>query len=273
MSQSLASPPSNSRPLSQKIIVAVTVVIIGHIGALWGLNQIKAPELKPVEKKPIKVKLVKQVKIKEEPPPPPPPQVKKKEQPKVKEVKIVKNATPPPAKEVKKVVTAKAVTPPKHVNQMVNPKPAIPSNIVSSTSSNSNVTKPVNTAPVTQPKETIPATQPTNTSSTSTSSSSTSTTKHVNIGSGGVQWALSPSLKLQPSDIEKTCTVEVGIKANEKGKVTSAVIRSTTCEARLTSRIRTAVQNARFKPYLENGVAYQITANQSFTLNPPVKKN
>ena len=71
MSQSSESHIPHSQPLLQKIAVALAVVIVGHVGVLWAVSQMKAPELKPIEKKPIKVKLLK---IEEEilPPPPPP---------------------------------------------------------------------------------------------------------------------------------------------------------------------------------------------------------
>lgn len=267
MRQSSESHIPHPQPLVQKIAVALAVVLVGHVGVLWAVSQIKAPELKPVEKKPIKVKMVKVVKIQElPPPPPPPPQVKKKEKPQVKEVKIVKKATPPPAKEVKKVVAGKAVTPSKPVNQPQNTKPVVPSTIISSTASNSNANKPTNAAPVAQPT-TTQQTQPV--SPTPSSNSAPPTTPSViNLGSGGVSWKNSPNLNFKKSEITQSCTVNFRINANEKGQLTSVVVTSSTCDAKLTSRVQSATKNARFYPHKVNGVAHPVSVNQSLTLNP-----
>lgn len=102
MSQSSESHIPHSQPLLQKIAVALAVVIVGHVGVLWAVSQMKAPELKPIEKKPIKVKLLK---IEEEilpPPPPPPPPVKPKVEPKPQPV-----VPPPPAVVKPKVIAQK----------------------------------------------------------------------------------------------------------------------------------------------------------------------
>lgn len=273
MSQSSESHIPHPQPLLQKIAVALAVVLVGHVGVLWAVSQIKAPELKPVEKKPIKVRMVKEVKIKEPPPPPPPPQVKKKEKPQVKEVKIVKKATPPPAKEVKKVVTVKAATPPKPVSQPQKTKPVVPSTVISSTTTNSNATKPTTTVPVVQPVTTpqTPSVSPTPTPTPNNPPPAT-TPSVIHVGSGGVSWKNSPNLNFKESEIKESCTVKFTIKADEKGKITSVVVINSTCDAKLTARVQGAAKNARFYPYKENGVAHPISVNQSLTLNPPKKK-
>ncbi len=76
------------------------------MGVLWAVNHMKAPELKPIEKEPLKVRFVKI----QEPPKPLPPKPKeepKKEPTKPKEVKIVEKPLPPPTEKVEKVQQVK----------------------------------------------------------------------------------------------------------------------------------------------------------------------
>jgi len=96
-------------PMKKKIISALIAVAIGHVGVLWAISQMKAPELPKVEKEPLKVRFVK---IQEQPKPlPPKPKAEpKKEQPKpkeVKEVKVVEKPQPQPPKKVEKVQQVK----------------------------------------------------------------------------------------------------------------------------------------------------------------------
>lgn len=60
---SLQSPPS----MKKKVLTALLAVVIGHMGVLWAVSNMKVPELKPIEKKPLKVKFLK---IVEDTPPP-----------------------------------------------------------------------------------------------------------------------------------------------------------------------------------------------------------
>lgn len=92
-----SSTPNLQRPqpdMKKKIIIALMAVAVGHMGVLWGVSHLKTPELTPIEKKPIKVRLVT---IKEEfvppPPPPPPPPIqpiKPKVEPKPEPIPVVK---------------------------------------------------------------------------------------------------------------------------------------------------------------------------------------
>ena len=90
---------NTSHPMKKKILVALVVVVMGHVGVLWAVNHMKTMELKPVEKDPIRVKFVKI----QEPPKPEPPKPKEKPKPpepkkEVKQVKVVEKALPPPKK-------------------------------------------------------------------------------------------------------------------------------------------------------------------------------
>ena len=59
MSQSPALNMQTPNPMKKKIITALIAVVVGHMGVLWAVGQMKNPELKPVEKEPLKVRFVK----------------------------------------------------------------------------------------------------------------------------------------------------------------------------------------------------------------------
>ena len=53
MSQSPAPMMLSSNPMKKKIITALVAVVVGHVGVLWAVGNMKTPELKPVDKDPI----------------------------------------------------------------------------------------------------------------------------------------------------------------------------------------------------------------------------
>jgi cytoskeletal protein RodZ len=106
MSSTVISPMQTPNPMKKKVLAALIAVVVGHMGVLWAVNHMKAPELKPIEKEPLKVRFVKI----QEPPKPLPPKPKeepKKEPTKPKEVKIVEKPQPTPPKKVEKVQQVK----------------------------------------------------------------------------------------------------------------------------------------------------------------------
>lgn len=262
MSQSSALNMQTPNPMKKKVITALLAVVVGHMGVLWAVGQMKAPELKPIEKEPLKVRFVKI----QEPPKPLPPKPKaepKKEPPKPKEVKqveIVKKQLPPPPKKVEKVQQVKKAEAPKPV---VKPVEAPPKPTVNTTISETRVVKP---APVTLPPAPTPPAPPAPVAPPAPPSP-----KNVSIGGSGVQWSRSPKPSYSNSDLEgQTRTAMVYIEANEKGVITSVrMVRSTGVPA-LDEKILRSVRSSKFKPYKENGVAYPIKANLplELTVNP-----
>lgn len=232
-------------PMKKKIIAALVAVVIGHVGVMWAVSHMKTIELRPVEKQPLKVKFVK---IKE-PPKPEPPKPKEKPKPpepkkEVKEVKVVEKALPPPPKKIQQVKKAET---PKPVVETVEPK--VESVVVSTTV----VEKP---QPVVEaPKPAAPPADP--------------SPKSVSIGGSGVQWSRSPKLSVSAKDLEnQPRSAMVLIEADEKGKITNARITRSSGLPSLDEKILRAVKSAKFKPYMENGVAYPIRAEQPFDLSP-----
>ena len=88
MSQSSTANLHSSQLLKKKVLPALIAVVIGHMGVLWAVGQLKTVDLKPVDKKPISVKLLKNQEEAPPPPPPPPPvQQKVKPEPKPEPIK------------------------------------------------------------------------------------------------------------------------------------------------------------------------------------------
>ena len=93
--------------------------------------------------------------------------------------------------------------------------------------------------------------------------------KRVSIGGSGVQWSRSPKLSVSAKDLEnQPRSAMVLIEADGKGKITNARITRSSGLPGLDEKILRAVKSAKFKPYMENGVAYPIRAEQPFDLSP-----
>jgi protein TonB len=242
---------NTSSPMKKKIIAAIVAVVVAHVGVLWAVSHMKMMELRPIEKKPLKVKFVK---IKEPPKPEiPKPKEKPKPEPKkeVKEVKVVEKPLPPPPKKIPKVQQVKAETP-KQVIQKTEPK-------VETKVESQVVTKTIEKVENPQPVKEV----------TKTQSAAAPSPKRVSVSGSGIQWSRSPRLSFTDEDLEhKTRLVSVYIEADEKGKVTTARITSSTGISALDERVLRAVRSGKFKPYMENGIAYPIRTEQPFEFNP-----
>ncbi|NWK51665.1 TonB family protein [Acinetobacter sp. SwsAc5] len=259
MNQSPNAMTHTSHTMKKKVVTALAVVALGHVGVLWALGQMPTPSLKPIEKEPLKVRFVKI----QEPPKPLPPQPKAEPQPEkpkpqpVKEVPVVEKPLPPPPKKVEKVQQVKKAEAPKPVAKPVE-KPV------------ERVVKPAPVATVTETKVVQAAPKPTPAPVTP-APVVPAAPKTVSIGGSGVQWSRSPKPTYSNRDLQgETRTVVVLIEANEKGAITHAQITRSSGLPALDQKILRAVRSAKFKPYKENGVAYPIRAEQPFelTLNP-----
>ena len=259
MNQSPNAMTHTSHTMKKKVVTALAVVALGHVGVLWALGQMPTPSLKPIEKEPLKVRFVKI----QEPPKPLPPQPKAEPQPEkpkpqpVKEVPVVEKPLAPPPKKVEKVQQVKKAEAPKPVAKPVE-KPV------------ERVVKPAPVATVTETKVVQAAPKPTP-APVAPAPVVPAAPKTVSIGGSGVQWSRSPKPTYSNRDLQgETRTVVVLIEANEKGAITHAQITRSSGLPALDQKILRAVRSAKFKPYKENGVAYPIRAEQPFelTLNP-----
>jgi len=78
MSQ-VASPmmPTPPNQMKKKVAAVMAAVLVGHVGLLWAVSQMEAPDLKPVDKEPMKVRFVKLQEAPKPLPPKPKPEPKK----------------------------------------------------------------------------------------------------------------------------------------------------------------------------------------------------
>ena len=255
MSSTVISPMQTPNPMKKKVLAALITVVVGHMGVLWAVNHMKAPELKPIEKEPLKVRFVKIQEL-PKPLPPKPKEELKKEPTKPKEVKIVEKPQPTPPKKVEKVQQVKKA---EVVKPVVKPTETPVKPTVTTTITEKKVEKPV-----VQPEQAKPVTQaePADTSPRS-----------VSIGGSGVQWSRSPKPVYSNQDLQgENRRVVVLIEANEKGSIVNARITRSSGVPALDEKILRAVKGAKFKPYKENGVAYPIRAEQPFDLELNTKR-
>ena len=255
MSSTVISPMQTPNPMKKKVLAALITVVVGHMGVLWAVNHMKAPELKPIEKEPLKVRFVKIQEL-PKPLPPKPKEELKKEPTKPKEVKIVEKPQPTPPKKVEKVQQVKKA---EVVKPVVKPTETPVKPTVTTTITEKKVEKPV-----VQPEQAKPVTKadPADTSP-----------KSVSVGGSGVQWSRSPKPVYSNQDLQgENRRVVVLIEANEKGSIVNARITRSSGVPALDEKILRAVKGAKFKPYKENGVAYPIRAEQPFDLELNTKR-
>ncbi|MCU4326730.1 TonB family protein [Acinetobacter johnsonii] len=255
MSSTVISPMQTPNPMKKKVLAALITVVVGHMGVLWAVNHMKAPELKPIEKEPLKVRFVKIQEL-PKPLPPKPKEELKKEPTKPKEVKIVEKPQPTPPKKVEKVQQVKKA---EVVKPVVKPTETPVKPTVTTTITEKKVEKPV-----VQPEQAKPVTQaePADTSP-----------KSVSVGGSGVLWSRSPKPVYSNQDLQgENRRVVVLIEANEKGSIVNARITRSSGVPALDEKILRAVKGAKFKPYKENGVAYPIRAEQPFDLELNTKR-
>ena len=241
--------PTPPNQMKKKVISIVAAVLVGHVGVLYAISQMKAPELAPIDKQPLKVRFVK---LQEAPKPlPPKPKAEpQKEPPKPKEVKIVDKPLPPPPKKVEKIEQVKKAEAPKvvkapPVEAKPTPSPVVPT-VVTETKVKPAPAPVAPPAPVTPP---APAAPP--------------SPKSVSIG-GGVSWQRSPKVSLSAGELKSACSLVVDVSANEQGKVVSATARNSSCSPAVTRKVEAAVRRAQLTKYVENGVAYPTRVEQPF---------
>lgn len=255
MSSTVISPMQTPNPMKKKVLAALIAVVVGHMGVLWAVNHMKAPELKPIEKEPLKVRFVKIQEL-PKPLPPKPKEELKKEPTKPKEVKIVEKPQPTPPKKVEKVQQVKKA---EVVKPVVKPTETPVKPTVTTTITEKKVEKPV-----VQPEQAKPVTQ---------AAPADTSPKSVSIGGSGVQWSRSPKPVYSNQDLQgENRRVVVLIEANEKGAIVNARITRSSGVPALDEKILRAVKGAKFKPYKENGVAYPIRAEQPFDLELNTKR-
>lgn len=271
MSQSPASSLQDPNPMRKKVLSALIVVAIGHVGVLFAISQMSGPELKKIEKDPIKVRFVQITEDAPPPPPPPPPPVKPQVHPKP-EPKVVE---PPPV--VKPKIIAEKPKP-----QVEKPKPVVDDTQEKQKREQERLEQQrqqqeqleqqkreqaqrEQLAREQQMREQQARDQQAREEAERRAQEARNTPR--SLSAGQISWVRSPRPSYTNADLKGSDrTIVVEIDADASGHVTNVkVIRSSGLDA-LDQKIVRAVRGAKFRPYKENGVAYPFKAQQPFEL-------
>lgn len=270
MSQSPASPLQTPHSMRKKVLSALIAVAIGHVGVLFAISQMNGPELKKIDKDPIKVRFV-QITEDAPPPPPPPPPVQPQVQPKP-EPKVVE---PPP------VVQPKIIAEKPKPN-VVKPKPVVEDTHEKQKREQERLEQQrqqqeqleqqkreqaqrEQQAREQQMREQQAREQAARAEADRRAQEARNTPR--SLSAGQISWARSPRPSYTNADLKGSDrTIVVAIDADASGHITNVrIVRSSGVDA-LDQKIVRAVRGAKFKPYKENGVAYPFKAEQPFEL-------
>ena len=224
--------------MKKKVITALAVVLLGHVGLLWAVGQMQTLQLKPIEKKPVKVRFLT---LKEDVPPPP------------AQVEPIKPKVEP--KPIEKKIEPIPVEKPKVISQKVQKVERIQQQTKTETPQQQVVQK---TEPAVESKPEINVVN--TTVSDKSVSSSKPTPKSVEIDATKIKWLRSPKMKVTPEDLgHQQRVVTVGFKVDVKGNISGVYLVKGSGITALDERALRSVQNAKIKPYLdENGVAIEL---------------
>lgn len=262
---------NNIAPLSvhtgkkNKVLVAIGAVLFGHAAVLFALSQMQVSELKKIEPpKPIQVRLIQPPQPKVEP-------SKPVEPPKPKQVEI-KDTPPPPPKKVEKVeqvkkevAKPKVAEPPKPTKIETQAPPPVTPTVTEVVQKPVVIEKPV---VVETPKADPTPPQPTKPAVDNTPR---------NLGGSSIAWIKPPNPEPQLKNLEARDlkaitneTVVIRVDVDATGKVKATLIKSSGSK-NIDKIFLRAVERAKAKPYMENGVPVPSFAEQPFFINKPSK--
>ncbi len=260
-------------PMKKKVVIALLAVVVGHAVTLWGLNQIKAPELKAIEKEPIKVRLVK---IKEDVPPPPPPPV----EPIKPKVKPKPEPVPVPVVKPKVIAQKTEKIEPKVIQQDDSQQKKLLEQERLEKLRQQQLEQQERErqerdriererlereriARETQERARL-------------ESERQNANRPRNVSEGQVSWSRKPVIqqnallrlmKLEKGERAAAKAIALQITSDGGGNVTKVVVTRSTGIDALDNYVVEQTRKARFKPLKENGVAVPFIVNQSFALS------
>lgn len=279
MSQSPASMLQSPNPMKKKVLAALIAVVIGHVGVLFAVSHMKTPELKKIEKEPIKVRFLQ---IKEDAPPPPPPAepVKPQVQPKP-EPKVVK-----PAPVVKPKIIAEqtkqqnektklkddAAEKQKLENERLNQQRQNQERLDQQKREQAQRDQAQrDQAQKDQAERERKAREQAERDRLAREQAAAQSTPRK-LQEGDIKWNRRPLIKeeeilkfLKSQDGSKIVNLE--ISSDSSGKVTQVKVLSSSGIVKLDEYVVKKTYSARFKPYKENGIAVPFAVKQDFKLS------
>lgn len=273
MSQSPASAMQTPHSMKKKVLTALIAVVVGHMGVLFAINQMKGPELKKIDKEPLKVRFVKITEDAPPPPPPPPPvkpQVKPKPEPKVVEPtpvvkpKVIATKPKPELKKPTPVVDQQEKQLEKQRKEQERLEQQRQNEQRAEQQRRDQAQRDQQMRDQ-QMREQQARDQQAREESERRAQEARN--KPRSLSAGQISWSRSPRPSYTNSDLKGADrSIVVSIEADTSGRITNVrVVRSSGVDA-LDQKIVRAVRGAKFKPYMENGVAYPFKAEQPFEL-------
>ena len=260
--------PMMQNPISmkKKVLTSLIAVVIGHIGVLFAVSQMKTPELKPIDKDPIKVRFVQ---IKEDAPPPPPPvePVKPQVQPKL-EPKVVEPAPvvkPKVIAEKPKPVEQKAIVQEDKLEKQKQEQQRLEQERKNRELLEQQRREQALRDQQLREQQERERLENERREQERREQQARNTPKNLSIGQ--ISWSRTPKPSYTNRDLQGSDrTVVVSIEADTNGNVVNARITKSSGIDSLDQKILRSVRNAKFRPYKENGVAYPFRAEQPFEL-------
>lgn len=257
--------------MKKKVIAALIAVVVGHMGVLFAVSHLKSPELKKIEKEPLKVRFVK---ITEDAPPPPPPvepikpKVQPKPEPKVVEPrsivkpKVIAAKPKPQVEKVKPIVVDDSLEKQKREQARLD---QLRINQERADQQKRDQAQRDQQARDQAQREQQARDQQAREESERRAQEARNTPR--NLSQGQISWVRSPKPSYTNTDLKGSDrTIVVAIDADANGQITNVrVVRSSGIDA-LDQKILRAVRGAKFRPYKEKGLAYPFKAEQPFEL-------
>lgn len=281
MSQSPAPTMQQPTPMKKKVLAALIAVAIGHVGVLFAVSQMQSPELKKIDKEPIKVRFVK---ITEDTPPPPPPpaepikpQVQPKPEPKVVEPPPVEKPKIIAEKPKQKVENAKTIVPDNTQEKMKREQERL-----EQLRKNQELLEQQRREQALRDQQAREQAQRQQQAREQAErdrlarEQAAAASKPRKLNSGDVSWSRKPAIRqedvlrmMKPEDGVRTVNLE--ISSDGTGKVTKVKLISSSGNPKLDDYVVKRANNAKFRPLKENGMHIPFTIEQDFQLSVATK--
>lgn len=271
MSQSPATTLQHPNPMKKKALAALMAVAVGHVAVLFAVSQMQSPELKKIDKEPIKVRFVKIKEVAPPPPPPPAEPIKPKVQPKP-EPKVVE---PPPV--VKPKVIAKKPEPkvektkPIVVDESLNKQKLEHERLEQQRKNQERLDQQKRDqalrdqeAKAQAERDRLAREQAERDRLARERAAAQSTPR--NISQGEIEWSRSPKLSFTNKELDNASrSLQVSILADPSGKIKTVELVKSSGLAALDAKVLRAVRSSKFKA-TKDGRA--VRANLPLVLNP-----
>ncbi|OTG64689.1 energy transducer TonB [Acinetobacter silvestris] len=254
MSQSSIASLQSSPSMKKTVLTALLAVVIGHMGVLWAVSNMKAPELKPIEKTPLKVKFLKLVE--DTPPPPVPPKpIKPKVQPSKPKVEPV---LPKPVVKPKVIATTTPKIDKKTIQQddtqeklkqekLKQEQQKLENQRVIDEQKRLDQVKKDQAFKDQQAREQAARDQAARDQAERDKAESDAKNAPRKFSAGDVSWARKPRLSFTNKDLENAKrTVVVNIVATADGKITNVKVTKSSGLTALDDKVLRAVRGAKF---------------------------